>query len=51
MRNSSANGDPRAEMDEVIDIEGEGDAHQTLSVFQCERLLERLAREIPALAA
>jgi purine-binding chemotaxis protein CheW len=51
MRNSSTNGDPRAEMDEVIDIEGEGDAHKTLSVFQCDRLLERLAREIPALAA
>jgi purine-binding chemotaxis protein CheW len=37
-------------MDEVIDI-GEGDARRTLSVFQCDRLLERLAREIPALAA
>lgn len=51
MRNPSAQGDPRAEMDEVIDIDGEGGAHQTLSVFQCDRLLERLAREIPALAA
>jgi purine-binding chemotaxis protein CheW len=38
-------------MDEVIDIEGEGDTHQTLSVFECGRLLERMAREIPALAA
>lgn len=51
MRNPSAHGDPRSEMDEVIDIEGEGGAHQTLSVFECERLLERLAKEIPALAA
>ncbi|WP_343732575.1 chemotaxis protein CheW [Duganella sp.] len=51
MRNPDAHGDPRAEMDEVIDIEVDGDAHRTLSVFQCERLLERLAREIPALAA
>jgi len=51
MRNPGAHGDPRSEMDEVIDIDGEGDAHRTLSVFQCERLLERLAREIPALAA
>ena len=51
MRNSSAQGDPRSEMDEVIDIEGEGGSHKTLSVFQCERLLERLAKEIPALAA
>ncbi|MHA4871441.1 chemotaxis protein CheW [Duganella sp. PWIR1] len=51
MRNPNASGDPRAEMDEVIDIEGEGDTHQTLSVFECGRLLERMAREIPALAA
>ncbi|WP_373996666.1 chemotaxis protein CheW [Duganella sp. 1224] len=50
MRNPSAQGDPRSEMDEVIDI-GEGDARRTLSVFQCDRLLERLTKEIPALAA
>ena len=50
MRNPDAQGDPRSEMDEVIDI-GEGDARRTLSVFQCDRLLERLAKEIPALAA
>jgi len=50
MRNAGAQGDPRSEMDEVIDI-GEGDTRRTLSVFQCDRLLERLAREIPALAA
>ncbi|WP_436145034.1 chemotaxis protein CheW [Duganella sp. LjRoot269] len=51
MRNTSAQGDPRSEMEEVIDIEGDGDNHQTLSVFECDRLLQRLAREIPALAA
>ncbi|MYM67393.1 chemotaxis protein CheW [Pseudoduganella sp. FT55W] len=51
MRNPSAQGDPRAEMEEVIDIEGEGDAHQTLSVFNCDSLLARLAKELPALAA
>ncbi|WP_371869581.1 chemotaxis protein CheW [Duganella flavida] len=51
MRNPNSQGDPRSEMDEVIDIEGEGGAHQTLSVFECARLLERLAKEIPALAA
>jgi purine-binding chemotaxis protein CheW len=50
MRNPHAQGDPRSEMDEVIDI-GEGEARRTLSVFQCDRLLQRLAREIPALAA
>lgn len=50
MRNPNAQGDPRSEMDEVIDI-GEGDARRTLSVFQCDRLLERLTHEIPALAA
>ena len=50
MRNSNAQGDPRSEMDEVIDI-GEGESRRTLSVFQCDRLLERLAKEIPALAA
>jgi purine-binding chemotaxis protein CheW len=51
MRNPSAHGDPRSEMEEVIDIEGDGDQHQTLSVFECDSLLQRLAREIPALAA
>jgi purine-binding chemotaxis protein CheW len=50
MRNPNAQGDPRAEMDEVINI-GEGETRKTLSVFQCDRLLERLASEIPALAA
>ncbi|MYM93470.1 chemotaxis protein CheW [Duganella vulcania] len=51
MRNTGAHDDPRSEMDEVIDIEGEGDSHKTLSVFECDRLLQRLAREMPALAA
>jgi purine-binding chemotaxis protein CheW len=51
MRNPSAQGDPRSEMEEVIDIDGEDDQHKTLSVFECERLLQRLAREMPALAA
>ena len=51
MRNSSVNDGPRGEMEEVIDIEGEGDSHKTLSVFECDRLLQRLAREMPALAA
>jgi purine-binding chemotaxis protein CheW len=52
MRNTSGNDELRSEMDEVIDIDGAGgDGHQTLSVFECDRLIERLAREMPALAA
>jgi purine-binding chemotaxis protein CheW len=51
MRNPTAQGDPRSEMDEVINIEAEDKSQKTLSVFQCDRLLERLAHEIPALAA
>ncbi|WP_371866469.1 chemotaxis protein CheW [Duganella alba] len=51
MRNPNSQGDPRSEMDEVINIDGADGAQKTLSVFQCDRLLERLAREIPALAA
>ncbi|GJJ01932.1 chemotaxis protein W [Duganella rhizosphaerae] len=51
LRNPGVQGDPRGEMDEVIDIEGEADSHKTLSVFECDRLLQRLARELPALAA
>ena len=51
MRAPSNGNDPRSEMDEVIDIDGEGGIHQTLSVFECDRLLARLARELPALAA
>ena len=50
VRDAVAQGDPRTEMDEVIDV-GEGESRRTLSVFQCDRLLERLGQEIPALAA
>ncbi len=46
-----ASAGPSGDMPDVIDIEGEGDAHQTLSVFECDRLLGRLAQELPALAA
>jgi purine-binding chemotaxis protein CheW len=38
-------------MDEVIDIDGDGGNHQTLSVFECDRLLAKLARELPAAPA
>lgn len=52
LRSQDSGHDLRSEMDEVIDISGEGDAtRQTLSVFECERLLQRLAKEMPALAA
>jgi purine-binding chemotaxis protein CheW len=51
MRAASTGSDPRSEMDEVIDIDGDGDSHQTLSVFECERLLAKLAREMPVLAS
>lgn len=49
MRNPNAQGDPRSEMDQVIDIDGE--SRRTLSIFQCDRLLERLGQQLPALAA
>jgi purine-binding chemotaxis protein CheW len=51
MRNGGGAEGPSADMPDVIDIEGEGDAHQTLSVFECDRLLQRLERELPTLAA
>jgi purine-binding chemotaxis protein CheW len=52
MRSQDTTEDLRSEMDEVIDIGGDGDsARQTLSVFECERLLQRLAKEMPAMAA
>ncbi|MFS2002358.1 chemotaxis protein CheW [Duganella sp. CT11-25] len=51
MRAAGAGNDPRSEMDEVIDIDGDGGSHQTLSVFECGRLLAKLAHEMPALAA
>ena len=41
---------PRGDMPDVIDI-GDGAQHQTLSVFECDRLLGRLEQAIPALAA
>jgi len=52
MRSQDTSDDLRSEMDEVIDIGGDGDnARQTLSVFESERLLQRLAKEMPAMAA
>ena len=52
MRNQDAADDLRSEMSEVIDIdEGPEGSHKTLSVFECERLLERIARELPSCAA
>ena len=52
MRSQDAPADLRSEMAEVIDIGGDdGSAHQTLCVFECERLLQRLASEMPAQAA
>ena len=36
----------RSEMEDVIDLPGEGDARQTFSVFQCDVFLARLAREM-----
>ena len=51
MRNPNAQGDPRTEMDEVINIDNDDGSQTTLSVFQCDRLIERLSREMPALAA
>ncbi|WP_296000115.1 chemotaxis protein CheW [Rugamonas sp.] len=52
MRNNSGPADLRNEMDEVIDIDAEGDkAHQTLCVFECERLLQKLALAMPGATA
>ena len=54
MRGADSNG-PSSDMPDVIDIESDGEGgtqqHQTLSVFECDRLLQRLAQELPALAA
>jgi len=54
MRGADSNG-PSSDMPDVIDIESDGEGgtqqHQTLSVFECDRLLQRLAQEVPALAA
>ena len=46
MRNNSGPPDLRSEMEEVIDIGAEG-AHQTLCVFECDRLLHKLALAMP----
>lgn len=52
MRNNSGPADLRNEMDEVIDIDAEGDnAHKTLCVFECDRLLQKLALAMPAAVA
>jgi len=51
MRNTECTNDLRSEMEDVIDIDETPDgSHKTLSVFECERLLQRLARELPATA-
>ncbi|KQQ45087.1 chemotaxis protein CheW [Duganella sp. Leaf126] len=42
---------PSSDMPDVIDIEGDGASHQTLSVFECDRLLQRLADQLRAAAA
>jgi purine-binding chemotaxis protein CheW len=42
--------DVRNEMPDVIDLEHNGQRH-TLTVFEVDRLLERLAHELPAIAA
>jgi purine-binding chemotaxis protein CheW len=52
IRNQSGGNDMRGEMTEVIDIDGDGEtARRTLSVFECERLLQRLAQQLPAAEA
>ena len=55
MRNGGGDEGPSADMPDVIDIEGDGEGgtqqHQTLSVFECDRLLQRLEKELPVLAA
>jgi len=55
MRTGGGDEGPSADMPDVIDIEADGEGgtqqHQTLSVFECDRLLQRLEKELPALAA
>lgn len=46
IRNEHSDADMRGEMDEMIDI-GADSERKTLSVFQCDRLLQRLARVMP----
>ncbi|CDG83053.1 cheW-like domain protein [Janthinobacterium agaricidamnosum NBRC 102515 = DSM 9628] len=50
IRNEHSSEDLRGEMDEMIDISTDSKRH-TLSVFQCDRLLQRLSREMPEAAA
>ncbi|GGC84805.1 chemotaxis protein CheW [Undibacterium terreum] len=45
-RNASST-DLRSEMEEVVDIIAEDGTRRTLSVFECEAFLQRLAREMP----
>ncbi|MFZ6647979.1 chemotaxis protein CheW [Undibacterium sp. TJN25] len=45
---NSASTDLRGEMEEVIDIVAEDGTRRTLSVFECDAFLQRLAREMPA---
>ncbi|MGK5080110.1 chemotaxis protein CheW [Janthinobacterium sp. HLX7-2] len=49
MIRTGAHDDLRSEMDEMIDI-GTGDQRQTLSVFQCDHLLEKLGQALPQAA-
>ena len=52
MRNNSGPPDLRSEMEEVIDIDAEGDkARKTLCVFECGLLLQKLALAMPAAIA
>ena len=43
-----AAGDLRSEMQEVIDMPGDGDSRQTLSVFEIDTFLARLERDMAA---
>jgi purine-binding chemotaxis protein CheW len=48
-RRQDAGSDPRSEMDDVIDINDSQDGNaRTVSVFECERLLQRLSQECKA---
>ncbi|MES2106019.1 MAG: chemotaxis protein CheW [Pseudomonadota bacterium] len=51
-RNSNSSGsDLRSEMEEVIDIVAEDGTRRTLSVFECDAFLQRLAHEMPAIVS
>ncbi|MET0320751.1 MAG: chemotaxis protein CheW [Duganella sp.] len=51
MRSGADGTGPSSDMPDVIDIEGDGADHKTLSVFESDRLLQRLAQELPAISA